>query len=228
MSPVWDSDTGDRSGLRYVIGHRPARPAGALVLLHGRGADERDLLPLLDDLDPGRDLVGLTLGAPLRLSQYGYHWYIVRELGFPDTDTFLGTYELASEWLDHLPELTGVPFVDTVVGGFSQGAVMAYALTLGRGRPSPAALIALSGFIPRSLGFALDPAGHRDVPVAIGHGALDPVIPVRFGRSAAQELRRAGLSVEYRESPLPHSIDPAFVQDLARWIPPILERRRAA
>jgi phospholipase/carboxylesterase len=89
-------------------------------------------------------------------------------------------------------------------------------------------LIALSGFIPQAPGFVLDLAGHRGVPVAIGHGSLDRVIPVEFGRAAARQLHDAGLDVDYRESPLPHTIDPAFVGHLARSMPAVLERRLAA
>ena len=55
---------------------RPAQgeSAGSLVLLHGRGADERDLYPLLDALDPERRLRGLTPRAPLALPPGGRHW----------------------------------------------------------------------------------------------------------------------------------------------------------
>jgi phospholipase/carboxylesterase len=203
-------------------------PAGALVLLHGRGTDETDLAPLLDELDPQQRLVGVTLRAPLRLGPSGYHWYVVRELGYPDPATFLDTYRRVAAWLDELPKTSGVPLEGTVLGGFSQGAVMAHALGLGRARPSPAMLVALSGFVPQAPGFSLDLAGHRDVPVAIGHGSLDRVIPVEFGRAAARQLREAGLEVEYRESPMPHTIDPAFVGHLARSLPAVLERRLAA
>jgi phospholipase/carboxylesterase len=199
---------------------RPALgpPEGALVLLHGRGADELDLLPLLDELDPERRLVGVTPGAPLQLGPAGRHWYVVREIGHPDRDTFRAGYETAAAWLDDLPALTGVPLAQTVVGGFSQGAVMSYALALGTGRPSPAALIALSGFIPRVEGFTLDPWDHRDVPVAIGHGSRDAVIHVGFGRDAHALLSAAGLSVLYRESPLAHTIDPSFARELSHWL----------
>ncbi len=211
-----------------VVRRRPVRPAGALVLLHGRGTDETDLAPLLDELDPQRRLVGVTLRAPLRLGAVGYHWYVVRELGHPDPATFLDTYERVAGWLDELPASTGVPLEATVLGGFSQGAVMAYALGLGLARASPAALVALSGFVPQAPGFSLDLPGHRDVPVAIGHGSLDRVIPVEFGRAAARQLSEAGLEVDYRESPMPHTIDPAFVQHLAQSLPSALERRLAA
>ena len=198
--------------LRPVAGD----PDGALVLLHGRGADEHDLVALFDLLDPERRLVGVTPRGPLSLPPGGAHWYVVRQIGYPDPGTFLATVQQASGWLDALPELTGVPLERTVIGGFSQGAVMSYALGLGEGRPAPAAVVALSGFMPTVDGFALD-AG-RAVPVAIGHGTGDPVIGVEWSRQARDRLEAAGTAVTYRESPMGHSIDPGFLRDLAGWL----------
>ncbi len=198
---------------------RPAagEPEGALVLFHGRGADEHDLVALLDLLDPERRLLGVTPRGPLSLPPGGGHWYVLGEVGFPDPATFHQTYDVASRWLDALAEKTGIPPERTVLGGFSQGAVMSYALGLGAGRPRPAAIVALSGFVPTVAGFelGLDPPLP---PVAIGHGTYDPVIEVGFGRQARALLERAGADVVYRESPLPHAIDPRFVPGLAGWI----------
>jgi phospholipase/carboxylesterase len=203
---------------------RPARgdPAGVLVLLHGRGTSEHDLYPLFDMLDPEARLTGVTPRAPLSLPPGGAHWYIVREVGFPDSDTFCGTYEALAEWLDALPAQLGAPTGRTVLGGFSQGAVMSYALGLGAGRPSPAALIALSGFLPVVDGLELDLESRAGLPTAIGHGMLDPIIPVGFGREARARLERAGLDVVYRESPMAHSVDPAFLRELHPWLRNVL------
>jgi phospholipase/carboxylesterase len=215
-------------GLESRVAHQPASPAGALVLLHGRGADELDLVPLLEELDPEQRLFAITLRAPLQLGPVGYHWYISRELGRPEPTSFLETYRRVGAWLDELPAMAGVGLDSTVLGGFSQGAVMAYALALGSGRPSPAALIALSGFIPQAPGFALDLPGHRELPVAVGHGTFDQVIPVEYGRAAVRRLRLAGFDAEYRETPMAHTLDPAFVGDLSHWLATVLERRQAA
>jgi phospholipase/carboxylesterase len=199
---------------------RPAagEPDGALVLLHGRGADEQDLVPLLEALDPGHRLVGVTPRGPLSLPPGGAHWYIVRSIGYPDSATFHATYGQLTSWLDGLPARTGVPIERTVIGGFSQGAVMAYALGLGRGRPSPAGIIALSGFVPTVAGFSLDLESRRGLPVAIGHGTHDPVIGVEFGRDARQILSGAGLDVTYRETPMSHTIDPEYIPELRDWL----------
>ena len=201
-------------------------PEGALVLFHGRGADEHDLYPLLDMLDPERRLLGATLRAPLALPPGGAHWYIVRRVGFPDRDTFHATYESATAWLDALLAEHGVPHDRAVLGGFSQGAVMSYALGLGAGRPRPAGILGLSGFIPTVDGFTLDLESATALPVAIGHGVYDPVIPVEFGRDARDRLTAAGADVTYRESPMPHAIDPGFMRELPAWLTEAVAKAR--
>ena len=199
---------------------RPAasEPEGLLVLFHGRGADERDLFPLLDVLDPERRLLGVTPRGPLSLPPGGAHWYAVQEIGYPDPATFTATFAQASAWLDDVAAGSGIPYEQVVIGGFSQGAVMTYALGLGAGRPRPAGLIALSGFVPSVPGFSIDltPPLPR---VAIGHGALDPVISVEWSRRAYDVLRDAAADVVFSESPtLAHSIDPGFFRELPGWL----------
>lgn len=209
--------------LPHLIRPPTGDSAGALVLFHGRGTSEHDLYPLLDALDPGRKLLGATPRGQLMLPPGGAHWYIVRDIGFPDRETFMASYDLASAWLDALVEETGIPTERTVVGGFSQGAVMSWALGLGRGRPRPAGIIALSGFIPTVDGFELDLSPPLP-PVAIGHGTYDPVISVEWGRKAKALLEEAGAEVLYKESPIPHSVDPSFIVELQRWVSDVVER----
>ena len=213
--------------LGYRLRPAAAEPEGALVLFHGRGADENDLFPLLDFLDPDRRLVGATPRGPLSLPPGGAHWYVVREIGFPDKETFDASYELAAAWLATFAEENGVAPEQTVLGGFSQGAVMTYALGLGRNRPRPAALIALSGFIPTVEGFELDLSAPLP-PVAIGHGAFDPVISVEWSRRAKQQLEQVGADVLYREYPLPHAIDPGYLSELASWLSGVARSRMRA
>ena len=197
---------------------RPANgdPDGALVLFHGRGTDENDLFPLLDLLDPERSLLGATARGPLSLPPGGAHWYVVRQVGFPDQETFHSTYALAADWLDEFLGRHALSPERTVLGGFSQGGVMSYALALGEGRPRPAGIMALSSFIPTVDGFELGDAS--GLAVAIGHGSYDPIIGVEFGRAARDRLTADGAEVTYRESPMPHAIDPGFLQDLRAWV----------
>ena len=212
-----------------LLVHRVRAPAGepdgALVLLHGRGVDESDLFPLLDELDPDRRLVGAAPRGPLTLPPGGFHWYIVERVGYPHRETFVGTFEALTAWLGAFAEETGIPWERTVIGGFSQGAVMSYALALAAGRPQPAGLLAMSGFIPTVDGFELELELERPgLPIAITHGTLDPVIPVEFGRLARQRLEAAGDRLLYRESPVGHGIDPAVLPDLRAWLGAAIDR----
>jgi phospholipase/carboxylesterase len=193
-------------------------PEGALLLFHGRGTDENDLYPLLDALDPDRRLLGATARGPLSLPPGGWHWYAVRQVGYPDPDTFHSTYPLLSGWVDAILEAHGVPPERTALGGFSMGAVMSYALGLGSDRPRPGAILAFSGFLPTVEGFELDFGRCPGLPVAIGHGTHDPIIGVEWGREARERLEAAGASVVYRESPMPHAIDPGFLHELGPWL----------
>jgi phospholipase/carboxylesterase len=199
---------------------RPSRgePEGALVLFHGRGADEHDLLPLIEVLDPDQRLVGVTPRAPLDLGTGGWHWYVVPRVGHPDEPTFLASVRLLDDWLDGLPERIGVPEDRIVLGGFSQGCVMAYAIALASFRDPPAALLALVGYLPRVDGHPLDLVTDDRPPVAIAHGSRDPVIEVAWGRAARDELVAAGLDVDYLETPAEHTVDAAWLPALRRRI----------
>jgi phospholipase/carboxylesterase len=193
---------------------RPAagEPGGSLVLLHGRGADEHDLFPLLDALDPERRLNGFTPRGPLSLPPGGAHWYRLAGIPTPDPGTFWPSFELLSDWLDGISG-------PLVLGGFSQGTVMSWALGLGRGPAKrPATILALSGFMPRVEGLELDLSDLDGYPVAIAHGSLDPVIPVDFSREARTALEAAGADVLYREAPLPHTIDPRILPELRQLL----------
>lgn len=176
--------------------------------MHGRGADEVDLMPLLDLLDPEQRLVGLLPRGPLSLPPGGAHWYIVREVGYPDAPTFTETFAAASTWLDGALEEASVPIGRTVLGGFSQGAVMSYSLGLAASRPRPGGIVAMSGFIPQVEGFELDLESAAGLPVSISHGTYDPVISVDFGRDARDRLEATGADVHYREDPVAHQIAP--------------------
>jgi phospholipase/carboxylesterase len=198
---------------------RPAdgEPAGLLVLHHGRGADEHDLLGLADVLDPQRRLHVATPRGPLELPGWpGHHWYVVPRVGYPDPDTFHAAYAALAAFHDGLWERTGTTPETTVLGGFSMGSVMSYSLGLGAGRPAPAGILAFSGFVPVVDGW--EPDLPRDTRVFIAHGRRDPVMQVGFARRARELLEAGGLEVEYHESEAAHHIDPAHVPPAVAWL----------
>jgi phospholipase/carboxylesterase len=194
-------------------------PLGALVLNHGRGADEHDLHGLLDELDPDRRLLGVTPGAPLTgVPPGGRHWYLVPRVGFPDPRTFADSYRQLTGFVDDLLSDRGIGWDRTVIGGFSMGAVMSYAVGLGGGRPSPAAIIALSGFVPTVEGWRADLESRRGLPVFVHHGRNDPVIDVGLARQANALLTAGGLEVEYLETDAGHWLPPELLPRLRDFV----------
>jgi phospholipase/carboxylesterase len=194
---------------------RPAagEPDGLLVLHHGRGADEHDLLGLADVLDPERRLHVVTPRAPLTLPGWpGYHWYVVPRVGYPDPRTFHASYKALAELHDELWERTGIGPERTILGGFSMGSVMSYSLGLGPDRPAPAGILAFSGFVPVVDGW--QPDVERPTHAFVAHGRRDPVIGVEFAHRATELLRDS----EYHESDAAHHIDPAHLPAAIAWV----------
>jgi len=203
-----------------------SEPEGLLVLHHGRGTDETDLLRLADHLDPEQRLQVVTPRAPLTLpGSPGFHWYLVPRVGYPDHDTFHAARAALAELHDRLWEETGVGPERTVLGGFSMGAVMSYAMGLSAERPPVAGILAFSGFVPTVEDWQPSFDDRRSTRVFISHGNRDPVISVELGHRARDLLGAAGLPLEYRESELGHQIDPGHLADAAAWLGETLPRR---
>ena len=207
--------------MSLIYRERPAagQSAGLLILHHGRGADEQDLLGLADVLDPHRRLHVVTPRAPLTVPGWpGYHWYTVPRVGYPDPETFHGAYAELAAFHDELWERTGLGPERTVLGGFSMGSVMSYALGLAAERPAPAGVLAFSGFIPTLEGWQPALASRPDLPVFIAHGQRDPIMNVEFARRARDLLEAGGLPVSYHESDAAHQIDSEHLPGAIQWL----------
>lgn len=204
-----------------ALAERPAagQAAGLLVLHHGRGSDERDLISLADVLDPERRLHVAAPRGPLQLPGWaGHHWYVVPRVGYPDHDTFHAARDALAEVHDELWQRTGTTPAQTVLGGFSMGSVMSYALGLDAQRPAPAGLLIFSGFIPSVEDWQPSIADRRQMRAFIAHGRHDQVMDVAFARSARDLLEQGGIEVSYHESDAAHHIDPAHIPLAVDWL----------
>ncbi|MEI2702903.1 MAG: phospholipase [Baekduia sp.] len=208
-----------------AFAERPAdgEPEGLLLLHHGRGSNEPDVLALAGALDPDRRLHIAAPRAPLQLpGSPGYHWYVVARVGFPDAVTFAGAFTALADFHDEIWERTGVGPERTVLGGFSMGAVMSYALGLAGERPAPAGVLAFSGFIPTVDGWQPDLESRPQLPVLIAHGDHDPAIEIGFAHTARDLLVAAGLPVSYHEFGGGHEIARDHLAAAAGWLGQVL------
>ena len=207
------------SALVHVERPASGAPEGLLVLHHGRGADEHDLIGLAEVLDPERRLHVVAPGGPLTIPGWpGKHWYAVPKVGHPDPGTFARATETLAAFHHETWERTGLGPERTVLGGFSMGAVMSYAMGLDARRPAPAGIMAFSGFVPTVEGWSASPETRPVLRAFVRHGRLDPVIGVDFGRRAEALLSAGGLAVDYGESDVDHQIDPAQIAPAAAWL----------
>jgi phospholipase/carboxylesterase len=185
-----------------------------LLLLHGRGADEEDLLRLSGAFDARLTAIGAR--APFPLGP-GYHWCDLTDDGRPEPTSYADARGRLAAFIDEAVATYGLDPARLYVLGFSQGAMMAAGLALTMpARLAGAAL--LSGWLPDGLGQPADADGPRGLPIFVGHGLADQVIPVRFGRRMRDELDRLGVAVTYREYPIAHSISETELADIADWL----------
>jgi phospholipase/carboxylesterase len=207
------------TGLEYRERPADGQADGLLVLHHGRGADEQDLIGLADVFDPEHRLHVVTPRAPLQLPGWpGYHWYVVPRVGYPDPDSWYAAFEKLASFHDTLWERTGLTPEQTVFGGFSMGSVMSYSLGLDGNRPAPAGILAFSGFVPVVEGWQPSIEDRSDLRAFVAHGRNDPIMGVDFARQARELLEAGGIDVEYHESDAGHNIDPSHVPAAVDWL----------
>ena len=187
-----------------------------IVALHGRGADYSDLPPLIEALKID-DLLVIAPRAPFPYMNGGFAWYTVQEEGVPSPESFNQSVFLLHRFLGEIRRQYPIDTKRTFLLGFSQGTVMAYAAGLSD-PVSFRGIVAMSGYIPVKSGISVESKNLSDLSVFISHGTDDAVIPVRFGRDAAQQLRKAGADVLYREYSMGHQVIDETVTDLANWM----------
>ena len=201
-------------------------PAPAVVVLHGRGADEEDLLPVVQELPDSHHVVSLR--APDRL-QGGYTWYDLDlsagglHQSQPDPDDFRRSLDLVAESIDAAIETYGLDPDRIGLLGFSQGAITSLSLLL----ESPADyrwVAALHGYLPASHR-DLDPDGIVDKPVFIAAGSADQIIPEARTEAAAERFEKLGAAVEYTAYEAPHGVGREELADLVGFVGRLDERQ---
>ena len=198
----------------------PPRASGldrTLVLFHGFGADEHDLLPIGHELDPRLRVVSLQ--APIALDFGGRAWFNLQQtprgFAFDPAEVAEGS-RLALEAVEEIARRSPRP----LLGGFSQGAGMALSVALPRPDLASGVLV-LSGVPPRAEESPTPTALHG-LPAFVAHGLHDPLIPVEVGRATRDLLQRLGADVTYREYPMGHMVIPAELSDARTWLSAIL------
>ncbi len=210
-----------------VVEINPSAPATATVIcLHGLGVDGYDLAPLAGQwARPPHAVRFIFPHAPVRaITRSGGMpmpaWYDVYGSDLADKFDNVGirTSERQLQALIECEEERGISARRIVLAGFSQGGAMA--LHTGLRYPKRlAGILALSTYLllPDTLEREAQPV-NRDVPIMMTHGTEDDIIPLPRGEMSRRVLEKLGYRVDWRVYPMPHTLCPQEIEDIADWL----------
>ncbi len=196
-------------------------PYPGLLLLHGRGSNEDDLLSLGPQLD--NRLAVVSARGPFALGPSSYYWYDLEAslAGRPSKDSIENSLQLVSDLLHEMVERYQVDPQRMLVGGFSMGGAMAAAAILTLPRQVYGGLI-LSGYLPIHSNLDFKPEEAAGHPIFQAHGTQDSVLPVELGRMTRDYLAKTPLDLTYREYPIGHEVSAAELADARAWVGRVL------
>jgi phospholipase/carboxylesterase len=207
---------------RLQPARRGAPPHPGLLLLHGRGSDENDLLALAAELDPR--LFTVSARAPFRFPWGGYMWYDLEAnmAGRPSQESIQASLDRLRRFLDEIVAAYPIDQQRLYIGGFSMGAAMAAALALLEPKRLAGAIV-LSGYLPLHTALPYRPQEAAGHPFFQAHGTFDPVLPVQLARLTRDYLTQTPVDLTYREYPIGHEVGDQELRDLAAWLTSVLD-----
>ena len=203
-----------------VVHQAPRKPAPGkppmLVLLHGFGANERDLLPMAARLDPR--LAVASLRGPYQIRPGSYSW-----VNGNTAEELDNARRMVIECIDQVADSTGADRGRVYLAGFSQGAMLTLAIALTEPEKIAGAAVLSGRLVAAVRDNHAAPERLRGFPILLTHGTDDRQIPVRSAHDIRQALKPIGVALDYHEFESGHYISDFNVGVLDRWL-----RRRLA
>lgn len=204
-------------------------PAASIIWLHGLGADGHDFEAIVPELElprapirfvfPHAPMQPVTINAGMVMRA----WYDVSDAAIRREDEAgVRASQALLEGLIAREKQRGSAAGRIVLAGFSQGGAIALQTGL-RHAERLAGIMALSCYLPIADKFA-DEAhrANRGVPVFMGHGTQDPVVPLARAAESRELLERAGYGIEWHDYPMPHSVCIEEIRDISAWLRRVL------
>lgn len=202
-------------------------PRHAVVWLHGLGADGNDFAPIVPHLQSAtrRPVRFVFPHAPVRPVTVNGRmpmraWYDILGMEIDrdqDREGIRASLDQVGDLLDDQVE-RGIAAENLILAGFSQGGAIALRCGLAW-RPALAGIMVLSAYLLEADRLGQWAAGESArVPIFMGHGSQDPVVPVTLGKDSAERLQAAGHAVEWQTWPMAHSVCPEEITAIDRWL----------
>ncbi|MCC6212955.1 MAG: alpha/beta fold hydrolase [Burkholderiales bacterium] len=207
-----------------------SQPVAAVIWLHGLGADARDFEPVVPELRlpaslpvrfvfPNAPQRPVTINMGMRMRA----WYDIFQLGGgPEDEAGIRESQGLLEKLIATQKQSGIPARKIVLAGFSQGGAIVLQAAP-RHAERLAGVMALSTYLPLQGDLEKErKAINNDLPIFMAHGSFDPMIPMARAAQSRDALAALGYAVEWREYPMPHSVCPEEIADIAAFLVRIL------
>jgi phospholipase/carboxylesterase len=198
-------------------------PPPLLLLLHGVGSHEGDLLGLAPQLDERFFIVSAR--APITLARGSYAWYHVT---FGPTGPVIDPQEAEDaqaavlSFIDEALEAYNLSKRKVYLLGFSQGAILSLSLALTHPEKLAGVVAASGRTLPQSVPRGAPPAGMEGLPVFIAHGTRDNVLPVSYARESRDIFARLPAALTYREYAIGHGMSQECLEDISGWLSALL------
>ena len=212
-----------------IIG--PADARYSVIWLHGLGADGHDFEPIVPELQftnkqRTRFIFPHAPARPVSLNQ-GYvmpAWFDIIAIDDKAVQDEAGIRQTADKIVALIARehQRGVSSEHIVLAGFSQGG--AIALHVGLRYPHRlAGILALSTYLPLLDTIAGEAsAANKDIPIYMGHGEYDPIVPLPLAQLSHRHLREHGYPVDWHVYPMEHSVSPPEIDDISAWFANVL------
>lgn len=208
--------------------HTTNGPPPLLLLLHGVGSNENDLMALASHLAP-RFFV-ISARAPLPLGPGAYGWYRVQftpeGLVYDSAEAERG-WHAVERFIGEAVTAYGLDPTAVFLMGFSQGAIMSLGVALTEPERI-AGVVAMSGrLLPEALSQLAEPARLTHTPFLVVHGTRDTVLPIAYGREIRDQLAALPVALAYREYPMAHEVTPESLSDISHWLTERLDEQKS-
>ena len=214
-------NTGNLS-LRYVFEEareKSGEKSPLLILLHGFGSNEQDLISFAPYLDKRFFIAGAR--APFTTDFGGFAWFQIRynQRGMEiDAKQAEESRRLLLKFVDEIVAEHDLDAERIYLGGFSQGAIMIYGLILSEPEKFAGA-VPMSGVLaPQYLEKRAVDERLKDFPIFVSHGVYDSVLPIQFGREARAQLEKLPVKLDYKEYPIAHNVSEESLRDVVNWL----------
>lgn len=209
------------SNLHYLVKPSSLKEnAPLLIMLHGYGSDENDLFSFASELQS--EFLIVSLQAPYELQPFGYAWYAINfdndQGKWSNDEQAIESRDLIANFIEEIQEKYSFDKNNVTLLGFSQGAILSYAVALTYPEKIKN-VVALSGYVnPNIISVRKNISDYSHLDFYCSHGSVDQVIPVEWARQSPKFLDSLNIRHKYSEFPVGHGVAPQNFYEFRSWL----------